>query len=220
LFTSLIENLPVIIKMIVEKLPLIIEGIVRSIESLFYRITDAGKNLVIGLWDGIKSMAKWLWDKVGDFFGGIVDGILDFLGIHSPSTLFAGIGENMGEGVGVGFIDSMKSVEDEIKDAIPTDFDIEAKTNIRSIATDMIQPVNSSDKSFKNGLHSNSITDFTSEGSMEQVNLLREQNRLLKQLLEKEVNISIGDEEIGRANTRYEKKRGLVVNEGGFSNAY
>ena len=45
------------------------------------------------------------------------------LGIHSPSTVFAGIGENMGLGLGVGFTDAMRSVEAEMKRAIPTKFD-------------------------------------------------------------------------------------------------
>jgi hypothetical protein len=37
--------------------------------------------------------------------------------------VFAGIGENMGFGLGVGFTDAMKTVEEEIKRAIPTKFD-------------------------------------------------------------------------------------------------
>ncbi len=220
LFTSLITNFPEIIQRIVQSIPLIIERVVNALESLFYKIVDAGKNIVTGLWEGIKSMADWLWDKVGDFFGGIVDGITNFLGIHSPSTLFAGIGENMGQGIGVGFVDSMRSVENEIKDAIPTDFDIEARTNIRNVATDSIQPNNPSNDYSKSVVSSGSTSGSIGDESREQVNLLREQNRILRQLLDKDISIVIGDEEIGRANTRYEKKRGLVVNEGGFSNAY
>lgn len=55
-------------------------------------------------------------------FGGIVDRIKDFFGIHSPSTLFAGLGRNMGEGIGVGFEDAMASVSREMQNAIPTGF--------------------------------------------------------------------------------------------------
>ena len=40
-------------------------------------------------------MAGWIYDKVTGFFSGIVDGVKDFLGIHSPSTVFADMGKNM-----------------------------------------------------------------------------------------------------------------------------
>ena len=53
----------------------------------------------------------------------MINGAKNVLGIHSPSTVFAGIGENMGLGLGVGFTDAMRSVEAEIKRAIPTKFD-------------------------------------------------------------------------------------------------
>ena len=65
-------------------------------------------------------MASWLKDKVTDFMGGIVDGVKSVLGIHSPSKVFAGIGENMALGLGQGFDRTMQSVGANIQDAIPT----------------------------------------------------------------------------------------------------
>ena len=53
-------------------------------------------------------------------------GIKSLLGIHSPSTVFAGIGKNMGAGIGVGFVDAMKGVERDMQKAIPTNFNIDA----------------------------------------------------------------------------------------------
>ena len=46
--------------------------------------------------------------------------------LHSPSTVFAGIGENMGAGLGTGFIDAMSGIKRDMKSAVPTDFDIRA----------------------------------------------------------------------------------------------
>lgn len=60
---------------------------------------------------------------------GLVGGIKSVLGIHSPSTVFAGIGKNMGAGIGVGFVDAMKGVESDMKKAIPTSFDVDASLN-------------------------------------------------------------------------------------------
>jgi TP901 family phage tail tape measure protein len=85
---------------------------------------NIGKNLVIGLWNGIADVSAWLWGKISGFFGGIVDNIKNFFGIHSPSTLFAGLGENMGEGIGVGFGKAMDHVGDDMAAAIPTGFDL------------------------------------------------------------------------------------------------
>ncbi len=59
------------------------------------------------------------------FFSGIVDGAKRLLGIRSPSRVFAGIGENMGLGLGEGFTDTMKAVEKDMQKAIPTDFQID-----------------------------------------------------------------------------------------------
>jgi hypothetical protein len=56
-----------------------------------------------------------------------VDGIKGLLGVHSPSTVFAGIGSDMGEGIGVGFLKSMQEVERKIEGAIPTTFDLDTQ---------------------------------------------------------------------------------------------
>jgi len=84
---------------------------------------DIGSNIVKGVWDGISGMASWIGDKVGGFFSGIIDGAKDLLGIHSPSKVFAGIGENMALGLGAGFGQEMKSINADIQKAIPTSFD-------------------------------------------------------------------------------------------------
>lgn len=119
LAAGLIEAIP----QLVERLPEIITAIVEGLSAAVTSVFDIGKNIVNGLWDGIKSMDNWLGEKVGGFFGGIVDGAKNLLGIHSPSTVFAGIGSNMGQGIGVGFTYAMRGVEDDMKKAIPTKFD-------------------------------------------------------------------------------------------------
>ena len=73
-----------------------------------------------GIWEGIKAAAGWIKDKISDFVGGIVDDVKDVLGIHSPSKVFAGIGENMALGLGQGFASEMQSVGAGIQNAIPT----------------------------------------------------------------------------------------------------
>lgn len=116
---------------LVSKIPQIISAIVNGIISGIPAIFDVGKNIVEGLWNGIKSMGSWVSGKVKDFFGGIVGGVKDFLGIHSPSKVFAGIGGFMAEGLGEGFDDQFKSVKKDIENSM--DFDagtITADANI------------------------------------------------------------------------------------------
>jgi len=83
-----------------------------------------GTNLIQGLWQGISDAGAWLRDKISGFFGGVVDSIKNFFGIRSPSTLFAGLGFNMGEGIGVGFEKAMDGVARNMQNAIPTGFDM------------------------------------------------------------------------------------------------
>lgn len=99
---------------LVKQLPQIIEAIVKGWLSMLSTIKDVGKEIVRGIWDGITSMASWITDKVTGFFSGIVDGVKDFLGIHSPSRVFADMGENMALGLGEGFAGEMRGVQRQI----------------------------------------------------------------------------------------------------------
>lgn len=102
LFVALIQNLPTIIVEIVKAVPQIVTGIVDGFLSLAGTVADIGKNIVSGIWDGIVGMATWIKDKVTGFFSGIVDGVKGFLGIHSPSKVFADIGGNTIDGFAEG----------------------------------------------------------------------------------------------------------------------
>ena len=114
LATGLIENLPTLIKQVPTIIAELVNGFVEGLPD----IIDVGKQIVSGLWEGIKSMGSWLGDKVGGFFGDMVDGVKDFLGIHSPSRVFAGIGENMALGLGEGWDDEYGRISKNIKSGL------------------------------------------------------------------------------------------------------
>lgn len=120
LVTGILRSIP----NLVTAIPQIITSIVNGFNQYMGRVRDIGKNIVQGVWDGIKSMASWIADKVSGFFSDIVDGAKEFLGIHSPSTVFAGIGKYMAEGLGEGW--------DEKFDLIRKD--IEGQLNFDSVA--------------------------------------------------------------------------------------
>ncbi len=127
LAAGLIKAIP----QLVASLPQIISALVLGLGKAVGAVFEIGKNIVTGLWDGIKSMGTWISDKVSGFFSGIVDGAKDLLGIHSPSTVFAGIGENMGAGIGVGFDQVMGKVTKDMQTAIPTDFNMDTNFNMK-----------------------------------------------------------------------------------------
>lgn len=119
------------IPQLVASLPQIISAIVGGLGKAVGAVFEIGKNIVSGLWEGIKSMGSWISDKISGFFSGIVDGAKSVLGIHSPSLVFAGIGENMGAGIGVGFDQVMDKVARDMQSSIPTEFNVDTNLSMR-----------------------------------------------------------------------------------------
>ena len=97
--SGLANNLPQIARSVLDMMATIVKTFVSSLPD----IVNVGKQIVKGLWEGIKAMGSWIKEKVGNFFSGIVSGVKSKLGIHSPSRVFAGIGENMALGLGEGW---------------------------------------------------------------------------------------------------------------------
>ena len=105
--SGLAENLPQIVQSVLDMMATIVKTFVSSLPD----IADVGKQIVKGLWEGIKAMGSWIKEKVGNFFSGIVSGVKSKLGIHSPSRVFAGIGENMALGLGEGWANEYDNIK-------------------------------------------------------------------------------------------------------------
>ena len=116
LVKGIAQNIPQLVTSVLNMMATIAKTIWESLPD----IIEVGKNIVLGLWEGIKAMASWIGEKVSGFVGGLVDGVKGVLGIHSPSRVFAGIGQNMALGLGQGFERQMQRVSSGIQDAIPT----------------------------------------------------------------------------------------------------
>ena len=107
LVKGLVQNFPQLVTGVLDMVATIIKTLVDSIPD----IIEIGKDIVRGVWEGIKAMGSWIKEKVTGFFGGIVDGVKGVLGIHSPSRVFAGIGENMALGLGEGWDDEYGNIK-------------------------------------------------------------------------------------------------------------
>lgn len=107
LVKGLAQNFPQLVTGVLDMVATIIDTLVDSIPD----IIEIGKDIVRGVWEGIKAMGSWIKEKVSDFFGGIVDNVKGVLGIHSPSRVFAGIGENMALGLSEGWDDEYGNIK-------------------------------------------------------------------------------------------------------------
>lgn len=98
-----------------------ISAISSAAASIPSKMAEIGRNIVQGVWNGIQNAKSWFASQVSGFFSGIVSGAKAALGIHSPSKVFAEIGEFMALGLGVGWNDEYDSVKRDIEDGLTFD---------------------------------------------------------------------------------------------------
>lgn len=111
LAAGLIKAIP----QLLSKIPQIISSIVSGLSEGVGEMAKVGLNLVKGIWDGIKSGADWLKDKITGFAGNVAGWFKKVFKIESPSKLMADeVGEYIGEGIGVGVLDSIPTVKRQL----------------------------------------------------------------------------------------------------------
>lgn len=108
----------------------LINRVASGFSDAYSVVKEIGKNIVLGIWDGISGMASWLSDKVTGWAGDLVGGVADFLGIASPSKVFAEIGKYSAMGIGVGFdkeFDAVnKKIQEDMERLSQNDFNVSA----------------------------------------------------------------------------------------------
>ena len=100
-----------------------------GIKALPQTFMEIGKNMIKGLINGVKSMVSSLTKNVGSAITSVVSSVRDMLGIHSPSRVFASIGEYMMDGLSVGLLNSSGKVMETIGDIVS-----EVKTRFSSLS--------------------------------------------------------------------------------------
>lgn len=133
---KLAEGLIKAIPQLVSKIPQIITSLVKGLGNGIKQMAEVGLNMIKGLWDGIKNSLSWIKDKIKGWVGDVFKFIKKLFGINSPSTLFRDeIGSNLAKGIGIGFSDEMDTVNKDIMDAIPTDYDLGVNTTLHNDIT-------------------------------------------------------------------------------------
>lgn len=116
LLVSLITELPKIIIEIVKAVPQIVKGLVNGFKEHAGEMLQAGKDMLLGLGKGIGDAIGGVVAKAKEAAGKVLGAVKNFFGIHSPSTVFAGIGEMLDEGLAKGIEGNVKPVQDAIDD--------------------------------------------------------------------------------------------------------
>lgn len=101
---GLIEAIPRLVYRLPEIISAIAAGLLKGLAS----IGMVGQQLVEGLWNGIKNAGRWLYDKLSGWVSDILGWIKGFLGIHSPSKVFADkVGKFIPPGITLGVEQAM-----------------------------------------------------------------------------------------------------------------
>lgn len=99
LFTGLVEAIPKIIPQLIRALIDLAPQMISTLIGLVPQLLRAGMDLIGGLVQGLFKAGASVGKALLDIAGSAIDGFLGFLGIHSPSRLFAGYGKNTVQGL-------------------------------------------------------------------------------------------------------------------------
>jgi phage-related protein len=137
IMNAIIDLAPMLVEAGIELIPPLVVGIVKALPQIFrvfetlvretipntlangaIRLWEAGKDIIKGIWDGIKS-----FDIVGaikKLAQDMLNGMKKVLGIHSPSTEFAWLGEMSMKG----YTDQVEDMKGMLDDVIESTFSL------------------------------------------------------------------------------------------------
>lgn len=103
---------------IIAAVPRLVETIVRGFLACVKSYWNIGKSIVDGIRQGVSEQWQRLKSDVSHLFTGLVDWIKKLLGIHSPSRVFADIGQNMAAGIGDGWASTIGDINRQIGESL------------------------------------------------------------------------------------------------------
>lgn len=119
IWTAILKALDVISKwrermvaFVVIEIPKIVSSIVGEFKKLPDELRKLGKFIWDGLINGLKDAWSTVTNGIKSFTDGFINGFKEALGIHSPSTVFAGIGGYIVQGLANGITGSLGYVND------------------------------------------------------------------------------------------------------------
>lgn len=98
--------------------PKLIVALVHAFGSYVSSVVGIGKAIIDGIRNGITEQWERLKSDVSNLFTGLVSWIKKLLGIHSPSRVFADIGQNMAAGIGDGWASTIGDINRQIGESL------------------------------------------------------------------------------------------------------
>ena len=226
LFIALIANLPTIIVELVKAVPQIIQALLEAFGEGVSKFGEMGVNLVKGLWNGFKSKLDEFFTNAKQWFSNGIAKIKNSLGIHSPSTVFAGIGKYLVLGLDEGITDNISSASkamEQISNAveaafnpnleIPTVEDDMGLSNVRLRAS--ITPTLTDATGLEIDSQNKLETAFRNGNSDIISTLIQTTQQLIQAIEDKDTSIAIGDDAIAnaaaRGNRNYKRRTGKAL---------
>lgn len=114
LASGLVSNAGHIVAAVPRLVETIVRGFLANVKSYWY----IGKSIVDGVRQGIVEQWQRLKSDVSNLFTGLVSWIKNLLGIHSPSRVFADIGQNMAAGIGDGWETTIGDINRQIGESL------------------------------------------------------------------------------------------------------
>lgn len=119
LVVGVVKAIPQVIAALVGMIPQIVGALVNAVPKLI----DAGWRIVEGFIKGIVDAAPKVMQAIGRAITGpLPQFVKDALGIHSPSRVFRGFGQNVSEGMALGILDGADQIvkaADSLLPALP-----------------------------------------------------------------------------------------------------
>lgn len=114
LASGLVSNTGHIIAAVPRLVETIVRGFLADLKAYWY----IGKSIVDGIRQGVTEQWQRLKSDVSNLFTGLVNWIKNLLGIHSPSRVFADIGQNMAAGIGDGWASTIGDINRQIGESL------------------------------------------------------------------------------------------------------
>jgi phage-related protein len=135
LLGGLLSAIPQIISKLASAVPSIVTSIASALRSGVSQIANVGRYLLEGLWSGISDKAIWIYNHITSLGSGIINRMKSIFKIASPSKVFYEIGGYLGEGLGLGWQDSMEEVNKQIGKDLNYKGNIEVGTTVKDTTT-------------------------------------------------------------------------------------
>ena len=112
------DNLVTIVSTIWDRIKTVVQNSIQTVKDFFANADWGviGKNIVEGIANGISAAASSIADAAKNAAQAALNAAKDFLGIHSPSSVFREqIGRNMGAGIASGIADLAPTINAQIR---------------------------------------------------------------------------------------------------------